>query len=65
VKVHDYTWGKFKDPEYAEWYGYLDRRGIPLKTIKGDLWKGCFHLPRGLFQVWKTLDDAPHGSELC
>lgn len=54
-KVHDYTWSHFPDPEYGEWYGYLNRRGEVLLPLKGGKWKGCFHVPRGLFQVWKTL----------
>lgn len=56
-KVHDYTWSHFADPEYAEWFGYLNRRGEVLLPLKGGKWKGCFHVPRGLFQVWKTLED--------
>ena len=55
-KVHDYTWSHFADPEYAEWFGYLNRRGEVLLPLKGGKWKGCFHVPRGLFQVWKTLE---------
>ena len=55
-KMHDYTWLHFRDPEYPEWYGYLNRQGMPLLTLKGGKWKGCFHVPRGLFQLWKTLE---------
>ena len=55
LKLHEYTWNHFRDPEYPEWYGYLTRQGEPLLTLKGGKWKGCFHVPRGLFQVWKTL----------
>jgi N-acylglucosamine 2-epimerase len=54
-KVHDYTWNHFKDPEHGEWFGYLNRRGEVLLNLKGGKWKGCFHLPRSLYQVWKTL----------
>ena len=54
--VHEYTWKHFKDPEYPEWYGYLNRRGEVLLPLKGGKWKGCFHVPRALFQVWKTLE---------
>jgi N-acylglucosamine 2-epimerase len=54
--VHDYTWSHFADPEYGEWYGYLNRRGEVLLPLKGGKWKGCFHVPRGLLQVWKTLE---------
>ncbi|MEX2335821.1 MAG: AGE family epimerase/isomerase [Fulvivirga sp.] len=55
-KVHDYTWGHFRDCEYAEWYGYLNRKGEVLLPLKGGKWKGCFHVPRGLYQVWTTLE---------
>ena len=56
LKIHDYTWKNFRDTEYPEWYGYLTRQGEPLLTLKGGKWKGCFHVPRGLFQIWKTLE---------
>jgi N-acylglucosamine 2-epimerase len=55
-KVHDYTWAHFRDAEYPEWYGYLNRRGEVLLPLKGGKWKGCFHVPRGLFQCWKILE---------
>lgn len=55
--VHAYTWKHFKDPEHGEWFGYLNRRGEVLLPLKGGKWKGCFHVPRALYQVWKTLED--------
>lgn len=55
-KAHDYTWGHFKDPDYPEWWGYLNRRGEVLLDLKGGKWKGCFHVPRGLYQCWKILE---------
>jgi len=54
--VHEYTWDHFKDKEYPEWYGYLNRQGEVLLPLKGGKWKGCFHVPRGLYQCWKTLE---------
>jgi len=57
-KVDAYTWSHFPDPESGEWYGYLNRRGEVLLPLKGGKWKGCFHIPRGLLQVWKTLSDV-------
>ena len=56
-KVHDYTWAHFKDTEHGEWYGYLNRRGEVLLDAKGGKWKGCFHMPRAMYQVWKTLEN--------
>ncbi len=55
-KVHEYTWKHFRDLAYPEWFGYLNRRGEVLLSLKGGKWKGCFHIPRGLYQVWKTLE---------
>lgn len=55
-KVHNYTWEHFKDPRYGEWFGYLNRRGEVLLPLKGGKWKGCFHIPRSLFQCWKVLE---------
>lgn len=54
-RIHDYVWTRFKDPEYPEWFGYLNRHGEVLMPLKGGKWKGCFHVPRGLYQVEKTL----------
>jgi N-acylglucosamine 2-epimerase len=54
--IHEYTWAHFKDKEYPEWYGYLNRQGEVLLSLKGGKWKGCFHVPRGLYQCWKTLE---------
>ncbi len=55
-KLHDYTWKHFKDEEYPEWFGYLNRQGEVLLPLKGGKWKGCFHVPRGLYQVMTTLE---------
>ena len=55
-RVHDYVWSHFMDSEYPEWYGYLNRRGEVLLTLKGGKWKGCFHVPRGLMQVYQSLE---------
>ncbi len=54
-RIHDYVWTHFKDSEFPEWFGYLNRRGEVLMPLKGGKWKGCFHVPRGLYQVEKTL----------
>ena len=47
-RTDDYTWNRFPDPEFGEWYGYLNRQGEPALTQKGGKWKGFFHLPRSL-----------------
>lgn len=55
--VHDYVWTHFADPEYPEWFGYLNRQGEVLLPLKGGKWKGCFHVPRGLYQCWQILEN--------
>jgi N-acylglucosamine 2-epimerase len=55
-KIHEYTWSHFKDNEYGEWFGYLNRRGEVLLNLKGGKWKGCFHIPRGLYQCAGILE---------
>jgi N-acylglucosamine 2-epimerase len=55
-KIHEYTWSHFKDTEYPEWFGYLNRQGEVLLNLKGGKWKGCFHVPRGMYQCWQVLE---------
>ncbi len=62
-RVHEYTWKHFKDQEYPEWFGYLNREGEVLLPLKGGKWKGCFHVPRGLYQCWRVLEELANLSE--
>lgn len=55
-RVHEYAWTHFKDHEYPEWFGYLNRRGEVLLNLKGGKWKGCFHVPRGMYQCWQIFE---------
>ncbi len=55
-KLDEYMWSHFKDPLHPEWFGYLNRRGEMLLSLKGGKWKGCFHVPRGLFEIWQILE---------
>ncbi|QIR39227.1 AGE family epimerase/isomerase [Tolypothrix sp. PCC 7910] len=55
-KMHNYTWSHFADPEYGEWFGYLNRRGEVLLNLKGGKWKGCFHVPRALYLCWQQFE---------
>jgi len=54
-QIHDYTYAHFPDPEYGEWYGYLHRNGRVSSPLKGNLWKGPFHMPRMQLTCWKML----------
>lgn len=55
-KLDAYLLDNFKDKEYPEWFGYLNRRGEVLLPLKGGKWKGCFHVPRGLYQIWQLAE---------
>lgn len=56
MRLHEYMWTHFKDTGYPEWFGYLNRRGEVLLPLKGGKWKGCFHVPRGMYQLWQILE---------
>lgn len=58
-RLDAYSYKYFADPIFGEWYGYLNRQGEPLLTLKGGKWKGCFHVPRALFKVYETLKNVP------
>jgi N-acylglucosamine 2-epimerase len=52
-QVHDWSYRHFADQEYGEWYGYLHRDGSVSSPLKGNLWKGPFHLPRMQLTCWE------------
>lgn len=53
--IDDWTWSHFPDPEYGEWFGYLNRQGKPNSMLKGGKWKTFFHLPRCLMRSAKLM----------
>jgi N-acylglucosamine 2-epimerase len=57
TKVHDWSYRHFPDPEHGEWYGYLHRDGRISVPLKGNLWKGPFHLPRMQLACWRILQE--------
>jgi len=55
-KLDNYAFNHFSDRQYGEWYGYLHYDGTPaLDGLKGNLFKGPFHLPRMLCSVERCL----------
>ena len=53
-KIHNYTWNHFRDKKSGgEWYGYLNRSGEVHLPLKSGKWKGCFHLPRAMFELYE------------
>jgi N-acylglucosamine 2-epimerase len=47
-RLDKYVFRHFSDPTVGEWFGYLDRQGVPTNLCKGNSYKGFFHLPRFL-----------------
>ena len=54
--VHDWAHEHFPDREHGEWFGYLARDGRATSSVKGNIWKGPFHLPRMQLFAWKLLE---------
>jgi len=57
AKVHEWAYAHFPDREHGEWFGYLHRDGTLSSPIKGNMWKGPFHLPRMQLYAWKLLEE--------
>ncbi|MCC6144880.1 MAG: AGE family epimerase/isomerase [Candidatus Hydrogenedentes bacterium] len=55
-QVHAWAYAHFPDGEYGEWYGYLHRDGRVSAPLKGNTWKGAFHLPRMQWYCWRLLE---------
>lgn len=49
IELATWSFSKFADTEHREWYGYLHRDGSPSVRLKGNMWKGPYHLPRMLW----------------
>lgn len=56
--LHDYAWRHFPDPAYGEWFGYLRRDGSVASDVKGNHYKGAFHVPRFQLNCALLLDAA-------
>ena len=56
-RLHAWTFSHFPDRQHGEWFGYLHRDGTISSTVKGNMWKGPFHLPRMLLYGWKLLEE--------
>ena len=55
-EVHQWAFKNFPDPDFGEWYGYLHRDGRILVPLKGNIWKGPFHVPRMYFMAWQICE---------
>ena len=54
--VKEYADKYFLDSECGEWYGYLHYDNTPSTTLKGNIFKGPFHIPR-LYMMMAAMDD--------
>jgi N-acylglucosamine 2-epimerase len=57
ARVHDWAHRHFADPEHGEWFGYLHRDGSVSVDLKGNHWKGPFHLPRMQWYCWRLIEE--------
>jgi len=55
-EIYEYTEQHFRDKEYGEWYGYLHYDRTVSTTLKGNIYKGCFHVPR-LYMIMEAMEE--------
>lgn len=55
--VDKYITEHFLDKEFGEWFGYLHRDGTLATPIKGNLYKGPFHIPRMYMKCIQLIDN--------
>jgi N-acylglucosamine 2-epimerase len=61
ARVHDYAYQLFPDPQFGDWFGYFHRDGRLSSPVKGNLYKGCFHLPRQQLVCWRIAEEIRQG----
>jgi N-acylglucosamine 2-epimerase len=61
-QIHDWAYKHFPDREHGEWFGYLHRDGRVSSNLKGNLWKGPFHMPRMQLICWQLLEEFKNSS---
>ncbi len=49
--LHEYCFTYFADPEYGEWYSYLNRNNTPRVTAKGNWIRSAFHNGRSMMRL--------------
>ena len=56
-ETEEYCEKYFVDKDCGEWYGYLHYDNTPSTTLKGNIFKGPFHIPR-LYIIMAVLDEG-------
>lgn len=55
-KANEYLFHSFRDSQNGEWFGYLNYDNtVDRPACKGNLYKGCFHIPRMLAMVERLM----------
>jgi N-acylglucosamine 2-epimerase len=54
--VEKYCENNFVDNECGEWYGYLHYDNTVSTTLKGNIFKGPFHIPR-LYMIMSVMEE--------
>ena len=57
-KQHAFCRDYFYDPEFGEWYSFLNRDGSVKSSEKGSRWKCAFHVLRALVFVYEAMQRA-------
>ena len=57
-KQHRFCRDHFYDPEYGEWYSFLNRDGSVKSPEKGSKWKCAFHVLRALVFTYEAMQRA-------
>lgn len=60
-RVHEWTFSRFPDAQYGEWFKYFHRDGTLSVRLKGNGWAGPFHVPRMQLNCWKLLEEMGGG----
>lgn len=55
--AHCWAYDRFPDAEFGEWFGYLHRDGGLSVPLKGNMWKGPYHIPRMQWYCWRILEE--------
>ncbi len=61
--VDKYIFERFHDDEYGEWFGYFHRDGTRATDIKGNMYKGPFHVPRMYMKCIDIIDSIENGEQ--
>ena len=56
-RIHEYCFKHFADPRHDEWFAYCDRQGNLTHMLKGNHYKGCFHVPPVLLLCSQAIEN--------